>query len=113
MDSSNNQQYDPTTWVPEQHSHGTKDIWKSFWILTAITVFDIFIYFLPEAYCQRGLKNFLFIAFGILKAFYIVGTFMHMKHEKMSLMAIIFLPLSLLIYLIALSLHEGNALAFN
>lgn len=98
------QNYDPTVWVPEQHSHGTKDIWQKFWILSVLTVIDIVLYFTMD---PSMLRNWIFIVFGIFKAYFIVGTFMHMKHEKVSLAASIIAPMILIIYLIVWMMMEG------
>ena len=43
-------------------------------------------------------RNIIFIALGIIKAIYIVGTFMHMKHEKLSLATMIILPMIFIIF---------------
>ena len=106
------EEYDPTVWVEEQHAHGTKDIWKKFWILTFITFIDIAIYFTSVTLIPTGVKNFLFIVFGIVKAYYIVGTFMHLKHEKLDFKLTILLPVILIVYLVVLVLIEGDFTAF-
>ena len=96
--------YDPTVWVPVQHSHGTKDIWQKFWILLGLTLVDIALYFqMPPSL----LRNWIFIVLGIVKAVYIVGTFMHMKHEKIQLALMIILPMVFIIFFIYWMLYEG------
>lgn len=97
--------YDPTVWVPKAHSHGTKDIWIKFWILLGLTVLDIVLYFfMPPSFA----RNIIFIALGVVKAIYIVGTFMHMKHEKLGFATMIVLPMFFIIFFIAWMLYEGN-----
>lgn len=97
--------YDPTVWVPKVHSHGTKDIWVKFWILLGLTILDIILYFfMPPSFA----RNIIFIALGIVKAIYIVGTFMHMKHEKLGFATMIVLPMFFIIFFIAWMLYEGN-----
>ena len=96
--------YDPTVWVPKQHSHGTKDIWAKFWILSFLTFIDIAIYFMMTPSMGR---NWIFIILGIVKAVFIVGTFMHMKHEKMNLALMIILPMVLIIFLVYWMMYEG------
>jgi len=86
-------------------SHGTKDIWRIFIWLTAITVLDIILYFAMEATMFR---NILFIAFGIVKAYLIVGSFMHMKHERLNLALSIIVPVLFILGLIFGLLYEGN-----
>jgi cytochrome c oxidase subunit 4 len=82
-----------------------RDIWKTFWILLALTIVDLFLYFMLSS----GLgKNIIFILLGIVKAYYIIGTFMHMKHEKRALMLMIILPVIFICALILASMYEGN-----
>jgi cytochrome c oxidase subunit IV len=58
-----------------------------------------------------GFRNFIFIFFGIVKAYYIVGAFMHLKHEKINLALIILVPTIFILGLIMGLLYEGNALS--
>jgi len=53
-------------------------------------------------------RAFSFILLGIAKAIYIVGTFMHMKHEKLGFASMIILPMFFIIFFIAWMLFEGN-----
>ncbi|CAI8264790.1 MAG: Uncharacterised protein [Bacteroidetes bacterium MED-G17] len=99
----------PETWVPKAESHGTKDIWQKFWILLGLTLIDIIIYFFPESVLAMPIKAALFIVFGIAKAYYIVGTFMHLKHERVDLIMSILLPIFFIIFFIIWMLQEGNA----
>jgi cytochrome c oxidase subunit IV len=110
--SNSTENYDPTTWVPEPENHGTKDLWKVFIYLSVITVIDIIIYFVwqPELGSLLHLfKNLTFVILGLVKAFYIVGTFMHLKYEKMNLILTIVLPIFFIIFFIIWMLYEGNA----
>lgn len=86
-------------------SHGTKEIWKIFIWLTVITVLDIILYF---ALAPTMFRNIIFVAFGIVKAYLIVGYFMHMKHERMSLALSIIVPVLFIVGLIMGLLYEGN-----
>ena len=95
----------------EAHSHGTKEIWRVFLLLTAITIVDIILYFIMDATMFR---NVVFIALGLVKAVLIVGYFMHLKHERVNLILSIVVPMVFIIFFIGSMLHEGNALSiFN
>jgi cytochrome c oxidase subunit IV len=84
-----------------------KQIWKTFWILLALTLVDIVFYFmLLESHSM--MKNVLFILLGIVKAYYIVNVFMHMKFERPWLRNIIIYPMMFVIFLIFLLLIEGD-----
>jgi len=85
-----------------------KTIWLTFWILLAITVLDFIIYFAMKAKDLQSIRNTIFIVFGIIKSYYIVGTFMHMKYEKVRLAAMIILPMAFILALIAALLYEGD-----
>ncbi len=82
-----------------------KDIWKTFWILLGLTLVDLVLYF----YIPSGItKNIVFILLGVIKAYFIVGTFMHMKHERKALMYMIIVPVVCIMALILASMYEGN-----
>lgn len=102
-------EYIPETYIPVASSHGTKELWKTFWILLAITIVDFIIYFTVE---PSMVRNVVFIVFGLVKAFFIVGTFMHLKHERMFMILMIVLPALAFIGMLVFGLlHEGNALS--
>ena len=105
IDIHDEKNYDPTVWVPKAHSHGTKDIWLKFWILLGLTIVDVAFYFLMAPSMAR---NIIFIALGVIKAVYIVGTFMHIKHEKLSLATMIILPMFFIIFFLVWMMYEGN-----
>jgi cytochrome c oxidase subunit IV len=100
-------EYDAINYVPHTESHGTKELWRVFLILLGITIFDFVIYFVMDA---SGWRNFIFIFFGLVKAYFIVGAFMHMKNEKITLALSILVPIIFILGLIAGLLYEGNAL---
>ena len=102
-------EYDAINYIPHTESHGTKELWRTFWLLLGITILDFVIYFVIPA---TGLRNFIFIFFGLVKAYYIVGAFMHLKHEKINLALIILVPTIFIVGLIMGLLYEGNALTW-
>jgi cytochrome c oxidase subunit IV len=94
-----------------EHTESPKDmkskIWKTFWILTALTIVDIGLYFmLIENHSM--MKNVLFILLGVVKAYYIVSIFMHMKFEQKWLVNFIIYPMIFVVFLIALMILESN-----
>jgi cytochrome c oxidase subunit IV len=97
--------YDAITYIPKAQSHGTRDIWIKFWVLSGITVLDIFMYFAID---PHPIRSAMFIIFGLIKAFYIVGTFMHLRHELLNLIMIILIPLLFILFFIYWMLYEGN-----
>ncbi len=84
--------------------HATRrEIWYAFIILTVITIFEFVIAFTLE---RSVMRTGLFLALTIIKAYYIVAYFMHMRHERVGLVASILLPLIFLIYMVALLMME-------
>lgn len=105
IDIHDEKNYDPTVWVPKAHSHGTSDIWMKFWIILGVTIVDVILYFTMTPSLGR---NMIFIALGIVKSAYIVGTFMHMKHEKIGFSLMIILPMFFIIFFLSWMMYEGN-----
>lgn len=104
-------EYIPETYVPHGESHGTKSLWRTFWILLAITIVDFVIYF---AFGPSMARNLVFVAFGIVKAILIVGIFMHLNYEAKFLRLMIVLPaIVFLSYLVWFLLLEGDYVSFT
>ena len=94
----------------EEKAHkglNTKVIWKVFWILLGVTIFEVGISFTPV---PKTVLLYTFIALTIVKAYYIVAYFMHMKFEKVPMQWSILLPFILIVYLIFILLYEGVVL---
>lgn len=74
-------------------------------ILLVVTVIEFIIAFTVGA---GFTKTFIFIALTIVKAFYIVGEFMHLAHERKVLIWSILLPMLFILWLIIALLYQGN-----
>lgn len=85
----------------------TKVIWKVFWILLGVTIFEVGISFTSV---PKSILLYIFIGLTIVKAYYIVFYFMHMKFEETALKFSILLPFVLIVYLIFIAIYEGIAL---
>ena len=83
-------------------------IWKTFWVLVIITAVEFAIAFTLTSPDWRTFRNSIFIILTILKAFFIVGEFMHLKHEVKSLIWTVLIPTSLLIWLVVALVTEGS-----
>jgi cytochrome c oxidase subunit IV len=98
-----------------EHTDAPKDmkqkIWRTFWILLGLTIIDIVIYFMLMGYHSLA-KNMVFIILGVVKAYFIVGIFMHMKFERKWLPYLIITPMVMVLYLITLMIIEGNYTSF-
>lgn len=85
----------------------TKEIWRTFFILSGITAFEFLIAFTLHA---GVLKTAIFVGMTIVKAFYIVGEFMHLKGEVKSLIWAILLPVIFVLWLLIALLLEGGSI---
>ncbi|WP_266362283.1 cytochrome C oxidase subunit IV family protein [Tellurirhabdus rosea] len=85
----------------------TGTIWRTFWILAAITALEFIIAFTIPA---GTIKTAIFVGMTIVKAFYIVGEFMHLKHETKSLIWSILLPCIFVVWLLIALLMEGGSI---
>ena len=99
---------EPGAFTGEIAKPNTAWIWKTFWVLVGITAFEFAIAFTVTSPGLRTLRNTIFIVATLFKAFYIVGEFMHLKHEVKSLIWTILIPTSLLIWLIVALVTEGS-----
>ena len=93
----------------EEHTveNSSKLIWKTFWILLCITIFEVGIAFTS---IPHDILIVIFIVLTVVKAYYIVAFFMHLKHEAVPLKYSIVLPFVLILYFIMMAITEGNYL---
>lgn len=84
-----------------------KELWKVFFILSAITIVELIIGFYPSSFSDLALK-FIFIGGTLLKAGFIVLSFMHLGQEVKQLRYMIIAPYVIfIIYLSFIALTEG------
>ena len=86
-----------------------KVIWKTFWILLILTALEFLIAFTVP---HGTMKVTVFILMTFVKAYYIVGDFMHLKHEAKGLVWSIVLPIVFIIWLLVALAIEGESI-FN
>jgi cytochrome c oxidase subunit IV len=91
--------------VEKRDEQKIKKIWKTAFILLAITVVEFIMAFTID----RGLiLYFLFIALTIWKAKYIMMEFMHLGDEVKPLFYSIIVPLIFLVWLVIALVKEGS-----
>ena len=73
--------------------------------MCAITLFEVGIAF---SSISKQVLMIVFIALTIVKAYFIVAFFMHLKHEKITFTSTIILPFLLIVYLIVMCITEEN-----
>jgi cytochrome c oxidase subunit 4 len=82
-------------------------IWKVMLILLAITAVEFIIAFTMGA---GTIKTLIFVLLTIVKAFYIVGEFMHLSHERKSLIWSILLPTLFIVFLLVILIVQGSSI---
>jgi caa(3)-type oxidase subunit IV len=86
-----------------------KQLWRVFWIMLLITLVELGIGFSVTEFPKPFWYIVLFLAFTILKAYFIVYSFMHLGHEMKGLKWAIIAPFSLfIIYFTWIVANEGT-----
>ena len=92
----------------EKQKPQTKILWKVFWILLVLTAFEFLIAFGLDTDKFKLTKILIFVIMTIVKAFYIVGTFMHLKDEVKTLIWTVVLPAMFVVWLLIALIVEGG-----
>ena len=90
--------------IPVNKAHVAK-IWKTAGILAIITAFE---YLLAFTMPMGTLLITAFILLTLLKAYFIVAEFMHMKHESKALIISLSWPVIFVLWLILALIWEAN-----
>ncbi len=86
-----------------------KAVWVATAIMAVVTVIEVGMAInWPEGW-SRGLLNLMFIFMSAMKAFYIVGEFMHLKYELRAMALSILMPLLFLVWAIIAFSWEGDS----
>ena len=101
----------------EQHvGGGTKEIWKVTIILSVLTIIELALGYsmmsMDDGFFKHFIKGVILILM-VAKAFYIVGYFMHLKHEIRNMIMTIVVPLFLFVWFIIAFLSDGNSFKNN
>ena len=99
-------------WTDAEYSEGRKDVLKTIIILSAVTVFEVGVAIgYDQLYGDAGkgkwIINLIMAICSIIKVYYIMGTFMHLKHEKKWFIITVFTPFAFLIWAIIAFSVEG------
>ncbi len=99
---------------PAVYKSQVSAVWKATIWLTVITVVEVVAAIIYMEMYEAGegprlLLNGFFVVMSLLKAFFIVGEFMHMRYEKRALVLTVLVPTVFLIWFIIAFLWEGSA----
>jgi cytochrome c oxidase subunit 4 len=100
----------------EHHQHivgeGKKEIYRVTIILSVLTLIELALgysmYYITNYTTIHIIKGFILILM-LAKAFYIVGYFMHLKHELRNMIMTIVVPLLLFVWFIIAFLSDGDS----
>ncbi len=100
--------HDPNMSSDELRKANQKQILKIALILAIVTGIEFVLAFLWPESVSRFLLNILFIVLTLVKAFYIVAEFMHLKGEIKTLAYSVLLPLVFIVWLLVVLWVEGQ-----
>jgi len=96
--------HEPEVQVAPPDTAKIKHLWRVALILGIITAVEFVIAFsMPHG----PIKTSIFVLMTIVKAAYIVGEFMHLKHEVKVLMWSIVLPMVFVVWMLVAFVYEG------
>lgn len=102
-------------WTEEEYGDSRKDSLKTILILSAVTVIEVGTAMIYDKIDPSGhgigkvfINLFMAVA-SVVKVYYIMGTFMHLKHETKGFLATVFVPFSFLIWAIIAFTLEGES----
>ncbi len=99
----------PVTVIPPDKEK-IKKLWTVAAILGVITAFEFAVAFLVPHEFQTT-RVWIFITMTIVKAAYIVGEFMHLRHEAKVLIWAILIPMVFVVWLLIALVYEGMAIS--
>lgn len=86
-----------------------KKLWQVAGILGLITAIEFIVAFwMPHEW--KDARVWTFILMTIVKAAYIVGEFMHLRHETKVLMWSILIPITFIVWMLVAFVYEGMAI---
>ncbi|MBN8836783.1 MAG: cytochrome C oxidase subunit IV family protein [Sphingobacteriia bacterium] len=96
----------------EHHGGGAKEVRNVTIILTVLTIIELALGFWMmgiDSHSTRIAVKGIIVILMLAKAFYIVGYFMHLKHEIRNMIMTIVVPLLLFVWFIIAFLYDGNS----
>ena len=108
----------PTSAVESHDQHGAKaEIKRVTIILTVLTIIELALGYsmvgMSEESLSRHIIKGIILILMVAKAFYIVGYFMHLKHEIRNLIMTVAVPMLLFVWFIIAFLTDGNSFKDN
>lgn len=101
-------------WTESEYNDSRKDVLKTIVILSLVTIIEVGVAMVydvmyPDGGSGKALINIFMAVMSIVKVFYIMGTFMHLKHETKGFIVTVFFPFLFLIWAIIAFTLEGSS----
>ncbi|HWB62589.1 MAG TPA: cytochrome C oxidase subunit IV family protein [Chitinophagales bacterium] len=101
-------------WTDGEYSDGRKEVLKTIIVLSVVTIAEVSIAISYDELVKDGGKfrwliSLLMAIFSVVKVIYIMGTFMHLKHEKKGFQMSVLLPFLFLVWAIIAFTLEGSS----
>lgn len=96
--------HEPQVTVLPPDKEKIKKLWTVAGILGAITAVEFVVAFTMG---HGALKTSIFVVMTIVKAGYIVGEFMHLRHESKVLLWAILIPMGFVVWMLVAFVYEG------
>jgi cytochrome c oxidase subunit IV len=96
--------HEPQVTVLPPDKEKIKKLWTVAGILGAITAVEFVVAFTMG---HGPLKTAIFVIMTIVKAAYIVGEFMHLRHESKVLLWSILIPMGFVVWMLVAFVYEG------
>lgn len=109
METTHQEETHHVTVIPPDKEKIRK-LWRVALILGIITGIEFTVAFLVPHEMQDT-RVWLFISMTIIKAAYIVGEFMHLRHEAKVLIYAVLIPMIFVVWLLIALVYEGMAIA--
>lgn len=113
MEHSENKPYEFAVHHSEEDGKKVrKTIWNIFWVLLGITTIEVMLGIFWKSWgLNWSMIKTTFIVLTVLKAYYIVAYYMHMRDEVKSFIYTVIVPYSIfVIYLLLILINEAYAL---
>lgn len=101
-------------WTEGEYNDSKQDVMKTIIILSLVTVAEVGIAIAYDHFMGAEGKGKIFVNLimaiaSVIKVYFIMGTFMHLKHEKKWFIITVFTPFSFLIWAIIAFSVEGSS----
>ena len=97
--------HEPEVVVLPPDTEKIKKLWRVAGILLAVTIVEFAIAF---TMAHGAAKTSLFVILTIVKAGYIVGEFMHLRHEVKVLFWAVLIPMTFVVWMLVAFVYEGT-----